>query len=217
MDIGCSSLRLYGMDSTSEFHVKFRLRFVMGQLSYVGFPLNRIIVSISNTKSVRIGVIAEYLVATYDEVYTDQFVEDISDRFSQDFGVTIANVIPMPIRDGARFEHQQFVTALYLSYTNRVNRHDNNVVVAIPDLIPIHHAVAVPNPLPVPPPDPVPDLHVVALPNPIPVRPDPVPVHHAVAVPNTLPVPPPDLVLDLHAISLPNPIPIRPDPVHDQH
>ena len=82
MDIGCTSLQLFGLDTTSGFHVKFHLRFVIGQLSHVEFPLNRIIVSICNTKNVRIGVIAEDPVDTYDEVYTDQLVEDLTDRFA---------------------------------------------------------------------------------------------------------------------------------------
>ena len=103
MNIGCSSLQLHGLGTTADFHVKSRLRLVMGQLIHVGFPLNRIVVSISNTKSVRISVIAEDLVDTYDKVYSDQFVEETSDKFAQDFGVTIANVIPMTLKDGVKF------------------------------------------------------------------------------------------------------------------
>ena len=50
-----------------------------------------------------------------------------------------------------------------------MNRHDNNVVVAIPDSVPVEHAVAVPNSLPVPSSDPV--LDAVAVPNALSVSP----------------------------------------------
>ena len=100
----------------------------------------------------------------------------------------------MPIRDGRRFENQQYVTSLYLSYTNKVNR--------LLDPIHVYPVVAVPNHLPVLPPDPVLDHHSIALPKSIPVRLNHVPVEHSVVVPNSTPIPPFDPVFD--AVATPN-------------
>ena len=54
MDIGMGSLCLYGLNSTDSFHVTIGIKIVMGQLVHYGFPRDRIIVAICNTRSVLI-------------------------------------------------------------------------------------------------------------------------------------------------------------------
>ena len=183
MDIGCTNLRLIGLQTTSEFHVKFHLRFVIGQLCHVGFTLQRILVSICNTRNVHIGVIAEDLVDTYDQIYTEQFVEDLTDRFASDFGVSIARLIPMPIRNGNTFDDQEYITQLYNIYTKKMDS-------LLDPNPPLQNDVAASNYLPVVPQHPVPDHHSIDLTDSIPFPVNPAPLEHAVAVPNSLPDPP---------------------------
>ena len=114
---------------------------IMEWLVHVGLSLNRIIVSISNTQSVEIRVVAQNVLEEYEEEYTEQFVSNTSDRFCNDFGLIIGNIVPMVEHEDQTHEDQEFLDDLYVSYTNRMNRRGNNMVVAPSYPTPVPHAV----------------------------------------------------------------------------
>ena len=148
MDIGVTSLSLFGLQTTDSFFVRIRLRIVMGQLVKFGFPLRRIIVSICNTHSVLIGAIADDLVETYDEVYTDEIFEAHTARFISLYGCRIDNVTPhTPTSDQEIAYHdRQWVIASFNTYTRSMN--------ALQGIFPpVQPVVEIPNHLPVIPQD----------------------------------------------------------------
>ena len=122
MNIGVTSLSLFGLQSTDSFHVQLNLRIVMGQLVEVGFPLRRIIVSICNTRSVLIGSIADDLVETYKEVYTNEIFEAHTSSFIALYGCRIDNLSPFtPTSDQLSGTDRQWVIASFNTYNRSMN------------------------------------------------------------------------------------------------